>query len=156
LAKLARTHPDWIIREAAVDRVADLAVLSAVATTDADPDVRQTAFLRLDEKSIAAIARSAPNTRIREQAVSFLSDRRLLDEFLGESADRASARQPSIAACGSEPQSPDPRAAQVRLLVLDPAIAGRYGRLDVDFQVALDEKRYIKDDAKGKVLGRKT
>jgi hypothetical protein len=60
-----------------------------------------------------------------------------------------------------EAPAPDPRDVQVRLMLLDPAIAGRHGRLDVDFRVALDEKRYVKDEAasggpgtpvKGKVL----
>jgi len=93
--------------------------------------------------------------------VAFLNDRRVIDEFLGGLVDpgvRAAAVERTLRVGA---QAPDPREVGIRLLLLDPAIAGRYGRLDMAFQVALEEKRYVKDEApsggtealvKGKVL----
>jgi hypothetical protein len=54
-------------------------------------------------------------------------------------------------------QPEDPRNVTLRRIVLDPAIVAHYGDLDVDFRLARDEKRYVKEGAaagparKGKV-----
>jgi hypothetical protein len=48
LAALARSHPDWRIRKAAVDRLDDRATLTAIAAEDKDADVREAALAVLD------------------------------------------------------------------------------------------------------------
>jgi hypothetical protein len=111
LARIARTHPDWVMRKAAVGRLTDTRVLSVIASEDRDVDVRRAA--------------------LREQAGP-------LDV---------------------ESQGADPRKLLVRRMLADPALVKLLGRLELDFRVGVDEKRYVKEDvasvepaAKGKVL----
>jgi hypothetical protein len=185
LAAIARTHPDWVVRRAAARRLVDPKALAAVAAADADPDVRRAALLLLDEKSIVGIVRTAPSARARAQAVPFVTNQETLEQLARESTDRtvrlaaierlsdpdairrlseelndadlrAAALDRATALAG---QSADPRNVALRSILLDPAIRTHYGRLDLDFQVWTDERRYVKggEDAgdpvrKGKVL----
>jgi hypothetical protein len=171
ISRIARTHPDWVVRKAAAERIADPEVLAEIASSDADADVRRAALLRLDEKTLAAIGRSARTPEAREQAVALLTDQGLLGEIaLGETqkelrllairrlSDPLVLRQaledaddPDLRAealdrtIEVEAQVRDPRNVQVRLLLLDPAVVESYGPLSLDFRIRTEERRYIQE-----------
>src|SRR5262245_47428448 len=169
LARLAKTHPDWVLRKEAVARVTDRTVLIQVASADADSDVRRGALLRLDQKGVAEVARSARSEAAREQAAGLITDPSILGELAP--MERASVLGPggldSLRApeseSGADSSAPGDGLGRIRAALLgvvqDPAIVGRYGSLDLDLRMAFDERRYLKEDTdgsgsaeKGKVL----
>jgi hypothetical protein len=155
LARIARTHPDWVLRKAAVERLRDARVLSSIASSDSDEDVRRAAFLLLDEKAIAGIAAGKAAPSVRAQAVSFLTDQRNLAE-LAVTGPREAALDRLIEV---RSQPADPRNRRVQAMLLDPALVRSLGPLELDVRIGVDEKRYVRDDpgsgsppTKGKVL----
>ena len=130
-----------------------------VASADSDVDVRRAAFLLLDEKAIAAIAGSAASLPAREEAVSFLTDQRILGDLAATSSNKAvrAAALDRMIEAGS--QVDDARNLEIRRMLRDPIFVRSLGRLEIDFRIGMDEKRYVKEDvdagdeaSKGKVL----
>ena len=74
-------HPEWRVREEAVGKLIDQAVLAEIARADEDESVRRAAVSKLqDQALLAQIAKRDKSNWVRELAVMKLEDQALLAE----------------------------------------------------------------------------
>jgi hypothetical protein len=149
---LAVEDPSPRVRFQAVARLLDPVLLSRICRNDVSPTVRSTALRRLtDRQALATLARSHPDWRMRKAAVERVDDRAVLTAIAAEDQD-ADVREaahlvldPGWPSAGTPPE-------RIRSLLADPALVALHGPLDLEARVSEDERRYVREDDKGKVL----
>ena len=118
LADIAGSDPDPRVRLKALDRVEDVEVITGIAARDTDASVRDAAIDALaeiaanpaaepgvaaravagiaDERRLAAIARTSPHARAREDALARVHDARALGSIARNAADEGIAHAAAV------------------------------------------------------------
>jgi hypothetical protein len=97
LAQIAQTDSSGVVRDTAVEKLEDQALLAQVAKTDSDAEVRVRAVTRLtDQALLAQVAKTANDAEVRRLALINLTDQAVLAQVAGTDTD-AGMRRAAVA-----------------------------------------------------------
>jgi len=155
LVQIARMDENNEIREAAIRKLTDQAVLAEIAGADVGtiPDLGMAAMARLsDQNLLAAVAQTAKRSDVREAAVEKLSDQAILAHIVQTDQNRRVRRaavarlidEPRLAQVAQTDKDIEVRTVAVAKLT-DPALLARFAQTGEDIHLRRTAVRKITD-----------